>query len=205
MYSYPNEQEVIDDLGDKFIHAFVESVDSARDDLESFRSDHPAWFINFSKRFVANFIHERLWDAMTRKVSDHPDVTIVDAEPTRQILFGASYTFRFKRHSDKLKIEAYPTSGALAFWTNRATAPALPGLETWTLAMGYIWEPDLGEIGDTILSFRDGKDKPIWSITLRNEEGGASTGITWAPVDPTLPQLDLSDVIAQDEESTEGS
>lgn len=205
MNSYPNEQQVIDDLGDKFISAFIESVGSARDDLESFRSYRPAWSINFSKRFVANFIHERIWDAMIRSVNDYPDVTVIDAEPTRQINFGMNYTLRFKRHTDKLVIKNYPTSGAMAFWTNRATTPTLPGLETWTLAMGYIWESDLGEIGDTILSFRDGKDHPIWSVTLRNEEGGKSTGITWTPVDPTLPQLDLSDVAAQAEESTEGS
>lgn len=111
---------------------------------------------------------------------------------------------RFKRHTSKLKIESFPTTGALAFWTNRAT-PTLPGLEIWTLAMGYIWQPELGEIADAILSFRDGKDKPIWSVMLKSHGDESATEITWEPIDPDLPQLDLSDVATDEEGITDGS
>lgn len=205
MSQYPDQQQVIDDLGDKFVLAFVKSIDIARDDLAEFEAFKPEWFVNFSKRFVANFIHERVWDGMVGQVEGHAEVTVVDREPTRQIHFGNNYVIRFKRHTDKLKIESFPTSGALAFWTNRAT-PALPGLELWTLAMGYIWEPELGEIGNAILSFRDGKDRPIWSVTLKRHGGESATDITWEPIDPQLPQLDLSDVVAEDDEGiTDGS
>ena len=111
---------------------------------------------------------------------------------------------RIKRHTENLKITSYPTTGALAFWTNSATAQ-LPDLELWSLAMGYIWNPEEAAIGDTILSFRDSKDTPIWSILLHSGQSGQATGITWTPVDPQLPQLDLSDVVATSEDTVEGS
>ena len=199
MFHYPDQQTVVDDLGDKFLRAFVQAVDAARADLTAFEQFKPEWFVNFSKRFVANFIHERMWDSMTRQVVDHPDVTVVDDEPTRQIHYGTNYVVRFKRHASNLRIETFPTGGALAFWTNQA---ALPGLELVTLAMGYIWDTDLGEIGDAIMSFRDGKNKPVWSVTLKSRGGEAATEITWEPIDPQLPQLDLSEVAEERDEGT---
>jgi hypothetical protein len=126
-----------------------------------------------------------MWDCMTRQVASHPDVTVVDEEPTRQIHYGTNYVVRFKRHASNLRIETFPTGGALAFWTNQG---ALPGLELVTLAMGYIWDTDLGEIGDASMSFRDGKNKPVWSVTVKSRGGEAATDITWEPIDPQLPQ-----------------
>lgn len=196
MSQYPDPQQVVDDLGDKFLAAFVVAVDTAREDLADLQDMRPQWFVNFSKRFIANFIHERMWDSMVSQVATHDGVTVVDQEPTRQIHFGTNYVLRFKRHTGTLRIESFPTTGALAFWTNSAT---LPGLELLTLAMGYIWDAELGEIGDTILSFRDGKHRPVWSVTL-TREGESATDITWAPSDPELPQLDLSEVVEEDQD-----
>lgn len=196
MSPYPDPQAVVGDLGDKFLLAFVTAVDAARTDLADFQDFRPQWFVEFTKRFIANFIHERMWASMVTQVSNHSGVTIVDQEPLRQIHFGTNYVVRFKRHSSKLRIESFPTRGALAFWTNRA---ALPGLDLLTLAMGYIWDSELGEIGDAILSFRDGKDNPIWSVTLNRSSGESATNLTWDPIDPQLPQLDLSEVIEDDD------
>lgn len=204
MNSHPDEQKVVDDLGDKFLEAFMSSVGIAKTNLDEFRDFRPEWFINFSKRFVANFIHERIWDSMVRTVSGSDGVHIVDEEPVRQIHIGENYVVRFKRHTGKLNISTYPTGGALAFWTNRATAQ-LPGLELWTLAMGYIWDPEEGKIGDAILSFRDSKNTPLWSVVLNSGQSGQAAGITWKPVDPELPQLDLSDIVTANEDTAEGS
>ncbi|WP_081395849.1 hypothetical protein [Mycolicibacterium conceptionense] len=68
MSQYPDPQVVVDDLGDKFLRAFVVAVDTARADLAVFEEFKPQWFVNFSKRFVANFIHERMWDSMTSQL-----------------------------------------------------------------------------------------------------------------------------------------
>ena len=202
MSQYPDSRQVVDDLGDKFLVAFVKALEATRKDLADLQDFRPQWFINFSKRFVANFIHERMWDHTVTLVDSHPDVNVVDQEPTRQIHFGVNYVLRFKRHTEKLLVRSFPTSGAIAFWTNRA-APALPGMELWSLALGYIWDAETGEIGDAILSFRDGKDKPVWSFALRPADADAPTAITLHPMDPQLPQYDLSNVV--NDEDAEGT
>lgn len=200
MNSYPNPQTVRDELGDKFIVEFISSVSDARSDLAEFREWRTEWFIDFTNRFVANFVHERLWSSMVRRVSEFDDVAVVDKEPVRQIFHSGRYSIRFKRHRPGSAISAYPTAGSALFWTNSAT---LPTLESVSLAMGYIWNADLGEVGDPVLSFRDGKDNPIWALTLAEEEGEEG-GFTFGPIDPELPTLDLSDVLSDDEDSAEG-
>ncbi|QLF84844.1 hypothetical protein SEA_BBQVALINDRA_34 [Gordonia phage BBQValindra] len=197
MNTYPDPQTVIDDLGDKFLMAFVQSVTGASEDLRALGEWRPEWYVTYSQRFIANFIHERMWARTTREVSSHPDVHVVDKEPTRQIVVG-SYVIRFKRHKPTLQIRSYPTAGALAFWTNRAS---LPGMDQHSLALGYIWDAESGQIQSAIVSYRDGTDNPIWSVTV--QEGaeatdGAVQGITHAAIDPSLPQIDLSEV-AEDE------
>jgi hypothetical protein len=200
MISYPDPQTVRDELGDKFILAFMSSVSDTRQDLSDFREWKPEWFVDFTQRFIANFIHERLWSAMIHRVSDHDSVIIVDQEPTRQIIHGTRYTIRFKRHRAGSAISSYPTAGSALFWTNRAT---LPTLESVSLAMGYIWDADLGQVGAPVLSFRDGKNNPIWALTLADDEGEKG-GFTFGPIDPELPTLDLADVLADDEDVAEG-
>ena len=202
MYSHPNQQSVIDDIGEKFLGAFVDAVVGAKTDLAAFNESFPEWFIHFSKRFVANFIHERMWDRMIREVADYPGVQVVDREPTRQVIVGR-YVIRFKRHRPGLRLSTYPTSGALAFWTNEAM---IPGAETHSLALGYVWDIDAAEIRETILSYRSELDQPIWSVTLdRNSgEGTDSTPIGWKPLAPNLPELDLGNVV-DDEGDDHGS
>lgn len=56
-------------------------------------------------------------------------------------------------------------------------------------------------MGDALLSFRDGKDNPIWAIKLRRT-AGATAGFSWEPVAPDLPELDLSGVVREAEEDT---
>ncbi|GAB41491.1 hypothetical protein [Gordonia sputi] len=204
MNSYPDAQKVVDDLGDKLLGAFIQSVDGAAVDLEAFRDAFPTWFVNFSKRFVANFVHERMWDRMVREVADESAVQIIDQEPTRQILIDR-YVIRFKRHRSDLKISTYPTSGALAFWTNVAM---IPGTETHSLALGYLWDVDEAAVKGALLSYRTELDRPLWSVSLgANPIQAAGSGpapIDWTPLEPNLPQLDLRDIIEEDEDGTEG-
>lgn len=69
MNSYPEPDVVRGDLGDEFLKAFVASVDGSRTDLTEFHQFRPDWYADYSKRFVANFIHERVW---SRMVPDGP-------------------------------------------------------------------------------------------------------------------------------------
>ncbi|ALY07669.1 hypothetical protein PBI_HOWE_35 [Gordonia phage Howe] len=206
MNTYPDAQSVIADLGDKFLLAFVNSVTGASDDLRALGEWQPEWYVSYSQRFIANFIHERMWARTTREVSSLPDVHVIDQEPVRQLVIG-NYVIRFKRHKPTLQIRTYPTAGALAFWTNRAT---LPGMEQHSLALGYIWDAESGQILSAIVSYRDGKDNPIWSVTVEASaepaEDGAVQQITHAEIDPSLPQIDLSEVAEDDgnDSSAEG-
>lgn len=202
MNSHPGPDEVLADLGDKFIQSFLEAMDVARQDLQDCRGWRPHWFPFFTERYLSNFIHERMWAEMVTRVHDQPGLQIVDKEPRREIECQGRYTVRFKRHRPGDKIASYATSGALAYWTNRVT---LPGLELVSLAMGYMWDADLREIGDTVLSFRDGKDNPVWAITLSPPAAGVA-GISWTPIDPQLPAIDLSEILEEtDEEDGEAT
>ncbi len=201
MNSYPDPDTVRRELGDDFLEAFVSSVDGSSDDLVEFRKFRPEWYIDYSKRFVANFIHERMWSRMVAGVREHGEVTIVNREPVRQIHHGTRYEIRFKRHKPDAAIAAYPTEGAVAFWTQAAY---LPGLEKVSLALGYKWDAELGAIDGAVMSFRDGKDNPIWMVELGAAAAGG-TEITFSPVDPRLPTLDLSGVLSEEGTLADGT
>jgi hypothetical protein len=64
--------------------------------------------------------------------------------------------------------------------------------------MGYLWNVELGDING-VLSFRDGKDNPIWMVRVDNN-GGTTGEITFQPIiDPALPTLDLSGVLSEED------
>ncbi len=201
MNSYPDPGAVREELGDEFLKAFVGSVSGSSADLADFRLFRPEWYADYSKRFVANFIHERVWSRMVAEVADHDGVTVVDNEPVRQIYHGMKYEIRFKRHRDGATIATYPTAGAIAFWTQSA---CLPGLEKVSLALGYKWDTELGLIDGAVMSYRDGKDNPIWLVELGAAAAGGSE-ITFAPVDPALPTLDLSGILPETATAADGT
>lgn len=202
MNPHPVPERVLNDLGDKLVEAFLEAMEVARADLDDLRTWRPGWFGPFSERFLANFLHERLWAELVARVSDYPGVEVVDREPRREIESGGRYVIRLKRHRKGDKIATYPTQRALAFWTNEAT---LPGLERASLAMGYLWDPELRQVGDSVLSYRDQLDHPVWGVKFARPVKGAASGITWSPIDPTLPSIDLSSVLNEEEGTSDGA
>ena len=155
-----------------------------------FREWQPGWYVMFSNRFTANFLHERIWDGLVRRVEDLDHVTVVDQEPHRQ-LFAQEYVLRVKRHHPGDRISTFPTEGARRFWSSELT---LPGLEKVSLALGYMWDAELRGVGDAVVSFRDEVDKPVWAVLVQPGADGVG-GIRWTPVDPNLPEFDLSQVI----------
>jgi hypothetical protein len=196
---HPDSEKVLSDLGDEFVHAFMDAVDGARDDFAEFRTWRPGWFPNFTGRFTANFLHERIWDRLVRDVDAMDHIDVRDREPIRELRSGTAYLMRIKRHHDGDRISAYPTEASSAFWSNSTVT--LEGLESFSIALGYYWDADLRAVGDAILSFRDGRDNPIWAVRLRRN-AGASTGFAWEPLAPDLPELDLSGVVRESDEET---
>jgi len=190
MKAHPLPDQVLGDLGDKFLEALVAAVDGARADLTRFRDWQPGWFVLFSNRFTANFLHERIWAGLVERGDDLDNVTILDQEPYRQ-LFANAYVLRVKRHHPGDRISTYPTEGARRFWSSEM---ALPGLEKVSLALGYMWDADLRGVGNAVISFRDELDKPVWAVLVQRGIEGVG-GIRWTPVDPHMPEFDLSQVI----------
>lgn len=199
---YPTYDVVLKDLGDRFIHTFIDAVEGARADYAEFKDWRPGWFPSFTDRFTANFLHERIWDRLVRDTAEMEDIHVSDQEPVRELRSGSTYLIRVKRHRTGDRIAAYPTKSARQFWTNELT---LEGLESVNLALGYYWDDELREVGDPVVSFRDGKDKPIWACRLHRESSTA-TDFTWEPISsPALPDIDLSSIAPETEEETPGS
>jgi len=185
--SIPSGQEVLADLGDEFIRMFVDAVEGARADPAEFRVWQPEWFVNFSSRFTAGFLHERIWDRLIRQTGGLPGVHVVDQEPTRQLYHGTKCVIRIKRHQVGDAIATYPTDAAVEFWSNHA--PTLAGLESYSLALGYRWDPDQRAMGEAVMSFRDSVSHVIWALELASASG--PVGFTWSPIEPSLPEIDL--------------
>ncbi|MFJ8910553.1 hypothetical protein [Amycolatopsis sp. NPDC102389] len=189
-------EDVLHDLGDKVVGALVDATSATRADLAEYRAAFPGWVADSSERGLSNWIHDRLWAHLRRQLTDVDSVELLDQGVTREVTVGLRYRARVKRHTGRDRVRSYATKSALAFW---AQSDALEGLEEVRLGFGYRWDPEERVIGSTIVSLRDGLDKDaIWAVEV--DAGAAGTSITWTPVDPSLPQIDLYEALARDEE-----
>ena len=190
MFSPRDQDAVLSALGDKFLAAQLAAVNGAREDIAWLQTERPGWFPNMAQRTLANLIHDRMWDRMSTILDGESGVELVDREPLRQIHVGVNLQIRLKRHSLDDLIATYETPGALAFWAQGAAT--LPGLEEVSLAAGYHWITDERRIGPAVITYREGKNNPIWSVEL-NDSGGDASGsapVSWKPIDlPDLPSI----------------
>ncbi len=192
MNSYPESQEVLSGLGEKVTHSLARAVKLASKDLRTYRDAYPTWVAQASERGLANWIHDRLWAHLTALLDGHPGVTLSDAEPTREIVVGLGYRLRVKRHREDGQVSSYATQTALEFFA-QGVQDTFPGLEEVRLVAGYEWEADSREIGEAVLSLRDGHDNVVWLVALPDvsEAGGSVTPVRpTAPV-PSLPSVDV--------------
>ena len=202
MFSPHDQQAVISGLGDKFLKDLAVSVRGARDDLAELREWRPAWFPSMSGRCLANLIHDRIWARLVAAVDGNSAVETIDREPLRELWVSQNYQIRIKRHHPEDKISTYPTAAALEFW---AQGSQLPSLESITLGAGYRWISEERRIGPAVISYRDGRDNPIWAIELDEPEEGVET-IGWKPITrPDLPAIDLFDASRDSNQSEEDS
>lgn len=202
MISPDKPDQVLDALGDKFLHALVGAVSGARDDLDAMREWRPGWFPPMSDRCLANLIHDRLWAHMLGLEGDHDAVTMHESGATREIVAG-QFRLRLKRHHPDDRVSNYPTQTALDFWIQHNNG-VLPGLEEITLAAGYRWDKEVKAIGAPVISYRDGQENVIWAMELLGgtaadvvnpADDGGLTPITWTSVPgPELPVIDVTGV-----------
>ncbi|WP_300345520.1 hypothetical protein [Nesterenkonia sp.] len=199
---FPQAEAVLDDLGPEFVQSFITAVDGARDDYEQMRESYRDWFVRFASRTTANIIHERIWARFVDGLQGQDEIVIVDEDPTREIHKGLNYQLRIKRHHPGDKISTFATDGAKGFWANDNLA--LDGFESHSLAVGYLWDADLRAVGEAVLSYRSSLDSPIWGIQLKRDVGNVA-GFSWEPMQPDLPEVDLTGIIVPDEEEGRAS
>ena len=178
-------------LGEKVTHSLARSVKLAADDLRSYRSLRPPWVAQASERGLATWTHDRLWAHLTSLLDGHPGVTLSDGEPTREVVVGVSYRLRVKRHREEGQVSSYPTQTALEFFA-QGVQDTFPGLEEVRLVAGYEWEADSREIGEAVLSLRDGQDNVVWLVPLPDVgQAGTVQPVRPTAPEPSLPSIDV--------------
>ena len=204
MESYPAAEQVLADLGDKPVAALATAMGLARDDLSTYRSTFPAWVAEASERGLASWIHDRVWYHLSALVDEIDDVVLLDREPTRELWVKTTYRVRIKRHHVDGRVSTYPTQTALEFLAQGAGQLRIEGLEEVHLIAGYLWDRDVREVGDPVLSLRDGN--VIWIERLLQPNagtGGAPVPLPTTP-EPTMPTIDVT-VIEPAEDDEAGS
>lgn len=200
MATYPTPDQVLSDIGDDMLNHFTGAIMGARDDRRLHREEHPDWAATYSTRYEATFLHERIWGRMLPFASDAPHIGINESGPRREITLANQYMIRFKRLSKDDRISTFPTAGAINFWTNDAK-PALPGMEAYSLAMGYYWDED--DVQCAAISLRRELNKQVWTVHLEFPQAGAETPRIVTP-SPAIPEFDLTSLIGDDTAAAEG-
>jgi hypothetical protein len=181
-----------DDLGDKVVDGLVASVTNTREDLALYRASLPGFAYEHSPRGLANWVNDRLWQHVQRELFDVSDVFFHEQGATREVVIGTRYRLRLKRHSPAGAIRNYRTSTALAFW--ELDSFALPGLEETRLCFGYVWDAEMEQISDPVMSRRSDQDTLLWMERLDEDAAaGGATDVTpiVPPSTPDLPRIDL--------------
>lgn len=192
MNSSYESDAVIVDLGQEIVTGIAVAVRDTREDLAIYRQLRPAWVAEHSERGLANWIHDRMWVHLQRQLEHRPDCVFVNDEPERRFRVADRYHFRAKRHDEYGSVATYATQGALEFMEQQFT---LEGMEEVRLLLGYIWEREVREIRDAVISLRDTKDNLIWLVQLP-EPAVVLPVIPIAPVEaeaPALPNVSIGE------------
>ncbi|WP_460498228.1 hypothetical protein [Glycomyces tarimensis] len=192
MISHLSYEQVIEGLGDKAILGLLKAVEDTRHDYHEYRTGHSLWVVGHGEVGLALWLHDRLWDNCRKAFDDVEGVSLDDRENGRQIWVGSKYVLRAKRHHRDGSISATERTGTESFWTQNSSA--LPELREVRLAFGYVWRPKTREVGDTVISMRDGIDNPLWYSRLEaegeNQFSGEvmqfPTGTTTEPIAPVI-------------------
>lgn len=189
MNQLPTATDVLADLDDVFVRAFVDAVEGAEDDRRTIIVEHPDWYATFTQRHVASFLHERIWGRML-PTFDELGLDVTDRKPVRQVVVGA-YVVRFKRHRADDDISTFPTDAAVRFWANTAQPPLFKD-GSLSLAMGYLWGGD--RIVSPLMSLRTSIHEALWVRQLVRETGEEEAAVI-RPMEvetADLPDFDLT-------------
>lgn len=195
-----NTQSVVEALGQSPLDAIGAAVRDTREDLLTYRSTLPAMAARHSNRGILNWVHDQFFAHVRAYFEASVEsVTVLDQEPTRDIFVGHSFRLRFKKHTRADMVSSYPTEGFLAFVVQ--DPPQL--IQEVRLIGGYRWDRETREIGQAVLSARDGRNNVLWVVELAEataDDAGVVHFQPQAPDDalPQLPQIVDSVVIEKE-------
>ena len=190
MKSYPLSEEVLEALGDKVLEALEGAVAATRDDLSLYRQTLPDFVASHSSRGLANWIHDRLWHHLVTELYGQDRVRVLDSGSTREIFVDDKYRVRVKRHSRTGAVVSYPTRAAIEFMEQPQLFTS-DGYPEHHLIVGYEWDQKRFEIGQTVLSMRDGIDNVVWLVALGDEHTEARLPAVPPVESPQRPVVDV--------------
>jgi hypothetical protein len=200
---YPTPDQVLAELGDKAVRTISLSMQRAKRDLATYRQGHPDWVAASTERGLANWIWDRVWFHLgVLSVDIEGTVKMRDKGMIRELAIGR-FRLRFKRHDKEGSISSYETQGFLDFCTQ--LDGQLPGMEEIRLVAGYVWDRDLREMGDNVMSLRDGSEAVEWVHVLPvidDEEGGGKTVAIPPLPTPSTPEISVPEGVGQRSEET---
>jgi hypothetical protein len=200
MKSYPQVDQVLEDLGEKVVTGFALMVAQTREDLRVYRTTFPGWVSDSSDRGLLNWCRDRLWAHAVRVFDRVEGVDLNDRPPIREISVGARYRLRVKKHDVEGRVSTYPTQGALEFMEQEQLV--LDGLDEVRLIAGYRWDADSRDLGAAVISLRDGMEKVVWIHDLDEPATGSVSTVVpiLPPSEPRPPQIEI-----QSDERGEGA
>lgn len=198
MKSHPEPQVVLDELGDKVVHAVSRGVAHAKEQLDVYRESHPAWLNGNAPRTIACLIHDWMWSSLIDDVRDFSHVVTSDNGTTRELVVQVdsrerlTYRIRVKRHHLDGRTSSYPTQTVLDFEA-QGLNQTFPGFGECRLEVGYEWDTATRTMGPAVITLRDGQENVLWTVQLPAPpaSGGATVTRPTTP-GPTQPFIDVA-------------
>jgi hypothetical protein len=205
MRSRPEPEDVFQDLGSKVCDGFSVAVERTRADLSEYRRRATRLAGRHSATGLANWLADQMMENLAEELNGVSGVDFVDGVGhTREILIegasGCYYRFRAKRHHMDGAVSTYRTPGAIQFMTQEEDDLALFAYVELRLSVGYLWDADMQEVGEAVVSLRDdGGHRVIWmeEVPFSGVAAGAGTVTpfptpTPTPIRPAMPSADES-------------
>lgn len=192
MFDASRSDEVLGALGQKAIDALGRAVVTTRTDLQEYRAVFPRFVAEATQRGLHNWLHDRMFANALAEVDSLPDVAVIDREPIRDLYFGGQFRVRMKAHHAGDLVTAYPTAASLDFYS-QGWQPTFPSMEEVRLVAGYRWDPELRQMNEAVISYRDGREKVLWAVELIQ---ATQSGIMhFKPHElPPMPEIELGDL-----------
>jgi hypothetical protein len=92
---YPTDEEVTNELGDKFLESLVAAVRGARTDYHDMQGWRPGWFPTMHARCLSNLIHDRVWARLVALIESDAVADVIEKGATREMRSRSASTFGY--------------------------------------------------------------------------------------------------------------